>query len=57
MNQDDDERLGSRRNPIVLDVEDFLVLYEAAIERDNFERADFFLSGALSHFDPPWVDA
>nr|MBA2600730.1 hypothetical protein [Actinomycetota bacterium] len=55
--RDDDKRLGSPRNPIAMSLDDVIVLYEAAVERDDFERADVFLSAALSYYDPPKVDA
>lgn len=55
MNQPDD--LGSPLNPIVMTIDDVIALYQGALERDDVERADFFLSLALTYNDPPKVDA
>lgn len=60
MNERDDamnERVGGKHNPIGLTLEDMLLLYGAAVERDDFERADLLASRILSYNDPPWVDA
>ena len=55
--RDDYERVGGKHNPIGLTLEDMLLLYGAAVERDDFERADLLASRILSYNDPPWVDA
>lgn len=51
------ESVGDKHNPILLSLEDLLLLYQAAVDRDDFERADLLVSIILTYNDPPRVNA